>query len=220
MLGSLFVTTLGWAQPASEPQALGPDPCAKFVASAPSGMSCQDHRPTGSRPQGQAIGVRIRLLRAGADAAFTSVPLSTSVCNGDRLAFEVESSFDGLVTIMSHGTSGRWRRQYPPPGQVVGKLSAKRPLRVPAREAALYVAGPAGTEYLLLLVSRTPFSAELQQTVARFEGTWMPAEPGGIAADNQRVLLLRGDVGPEQGWVLTEDEHLIVVPIDHAATCP
>lgn len=214
-----IVLTVVGARAGEGSRALDPDPCSRFVLSAPSDTTCNELHPTASRPHDR-LGVRVRLWRARRPGTpLAVVPLSEPVCNGDRVRFEVEASAAGFVTVMSYGTSGRWRRQYPPPGHVVGRMSGDRPIRVPAGERPLHVVGPAGTEYLLLLVSKHPFSAEFEQTISKYEGTWMPPEPGGIGEDNSRVVLLRGEVNPDQGWVVTDEEQVMVVPIEHRETC-
>lgn len=194
------------------------DSCAPMRHLLPQDVTCTAEAPlpaatweasTDAGHNGLVIGLEIS--RDG--RAFRSVPLSTPICSGDRLALRVRTGQRGYVHILNGGTSGRWAKIFSGNGPV----DPRDHVRVPASGQGFPVTGPPGTEHVLLFVSSKPFSAPLRQTLARLDHRGGRLNRGDLDGITPRHLR---DIGPSVNThVATKGQEAIAFSMEHRARC-
>ncbi len=191
--------------------------CAAFGEVVPASFPCT--AVASSAPGQPGLQVTLEVARGGRPP-FREVPLPTPVCNGDLVEFTFTPTYEGFLTLLSHGTSGRWTRHVPARVGEVARFSTEAPARFPASGQGFVVTGEPGTEYLMLFVSDKPFSAALQRQINVLHGSYSPPEGGGIAAAPHRALLLLGDPKQPGAFVASSGEQSVALPLSHAEDCP
>jgi serine/threonine protein kinase len=97
---------------------------------------------------------------AGADAGIevTATPAKPRLTIGrHRLEFDVTSSQAGYVYVYSGGTDqSHFHLLFPNPADRANRIAANKPLRLPRESWTLDSVGPAGTNHVLVVVSRSP----------------------------------------------------------------
>ena len=78
----------------------------------------------------------------------------------DRLAFTVKSTREGHVYVLLQSTEGEFMQLFPNKMARNNRIKAGQPLKLPQSTWPMDVAGPAGTDHFLVIVSSQPRSFE------------------------------------------------------------
>jgi serine/threonine protein kinase len=136
-----------------------PTPGADTRAAAGASATPEVRDTAASRPPFGVL-TALRDIVEGADPGIVvkAVPTKQELVIGrDRLEFRVEASQAGWVYVYSSGTDqSHFYLLFPNPADRDNRIAAGRALRLPRSSWSLVSAGPAGTNHLLVVVSRSP----------------------------------------------------------------
>ena len=160
----------------------------------------------------EAFGIEIGMMVSRGGSAFRPVPLSTPVCSGDSVAFELAPSEPGYIHVLNHGTSGRWTHIFPGPGED-GAFSPDAIARLPPMPTHGFpVRGPTGVEHLLYVVSGAPTDPpDLDHLYPPG-----PASPGGAT---RSAVLLRDSAARTPSYVVGPLDQVVALELIHAESC-
>ncbi|HZS53916.1 MAG TPA: DUF4384 domain-containing protein [Bryobacteraceae bacterium] len=132
------------------------------------------------------LGLRYSVLKKKSDGTFEEVPPDSEFHAGDSIRLSLMSNQAGYLYIIQHGSSGKWRPLYPPPGATEAKLGPGQEYLVPGNGSFQFDAD-SGQEKLFVLLSRAP-ETNLDETIASLQ------RRNGGALDDQLVAQLQGEV--------------------------
>ena len=200
-----------------------PQTCGSFRDFLPDDMPCTSITPAsqGAFEESRGddrFGIAIEMAVLRNTPTFRPVPLSTPVCSGDSVAFELTPSEPGYIHVLNHGTSGRWTHIFPGPGED-GAFSPDAVARLPSRsDDGFPVTGPAGEEHLMFFVSPGPFSKGLIEQMERVTGLAPP--PTGDGGGTRAIVLQTRDLGrATEAYVVGHGEQVVAFPLIHHEVC-
>src|SRR5579884_435753 len=132
------------------------------------------------------LGLRYSVLKRRADGTFEEVSPDSEFHAGDSIRLSLMSNQPGYLYIIEHGSSGKWRPLYPPPGGSETKLSAGQEYLVPG-DGSFQFDADSGQEKLFVLLSREP-ETNLDETIASLQ------RANGGALNDQVIAKLQGEV--------------------------
>lgn len=132
------------------------------------------------------LGLRYSVLKKRSDGTFEEISPDSEFHAGDSIRLSLMSNQPGYLYIIEHGSSGKWRPLYPPPGITETKLGAGQEYLVPGNGSFQFDAD-SGQEKLFVLLSREP-ETNLDETIASLK-----QQNGGVLND-QVVAQLQGEV--------------------------
>ncbi|MBV9154966.1 MAG: DUF4384 domain-containing protein, partial [Acidobacteriaceae bacterium] len=107
----------------------------------------------------------ISVLKQKPDSTFEEISPDAVFHAGDRIRLSVMSNQEGYLYIIEHGTSGKWRPLYPPPGSAETKLVPGTEYLIPGgKDEFFQFSGDPGDEKLFVLLTRRP-EQNLDQTI-------------------------------------------------------
>ncbi|MFT7459841.1 MAG: hypothetical protein ACI909_002524 [Planctomycetota bacterium] len=132
---------------------------------------------------------------------------------GDQVTLFVKSNQDAYLTILDTGTSGTVHIIYPNSYQPNNRISAGQIIQVPGKDAefAYEVAGPTGTEHILVIASKSQdslFSADNYRQTGPFQQLNQRAD---FVAKDLKVTLKRDH---QSNWSKYDKVIKIVPPAD------
>jgi hypothetical protein len=132
------------------------------------------------------LGLRYSVLKKKADGTFEEVSPDSEFHAGDAIRLSLMSNQIGYLYIIEHGSSGKWRPLYPPPGITETKLTPGQEYLVPGNGSFQFDAD-SGQEKLFVLLAREP-EANLDETIASLQ------RRNGGALTDEMVAQLQGQV--------------------------
>ena len=132
------------------------------------------------------LGLRYSVLKRRADGTYEEVSPDAEFHAGDAIRMNLMSNQTGYLYIIEHGSSGKWRPLYPPPGVTETKLTPGQEYIIPGEGWFRFDSG-AGQEKLFVLLSREP-EKNLDETIASLK------ERQGDSLNNELVAKLQGEV--------------------------
>lgn len=132
------------------------------------------------------LGLRYSVLKKKDDGTFEEVSPDSEFHAGDAIRLSLMSNQTGYLYIIEHGSSGKWRPLYPPPGVTETKLAPGQEYLVPGNGSFQFDAD-SGQEKLFVMLAREP-ETNLDETIASLQ-----RRNGGVLTD-QTVAQLQGEV--------------------------
>jgi Domain of unknown function (DUF4384) len=122
-------------------------------------------QPGSADAQHAPLGLRYSVLKQKSDGTFEEISPDAVFHAGDRIRLSVMSNQEGYLYIIEHGTSGKWRPLYPPPGGTESKLAPGTEYLIPGgKDEFFQFSGDPGDEKLFVMLTRMP-ETNLDQTI-------------------------------------------------------
>lgn len=128
-------------------------------------LNADSTQPVSAGSQHAPLGLRYSVLKQKRDGTFEEISPDAVFHAGDRIRLSVMSNQEGYLYIIEHGTSGKWRPLYPPPGGDEAKLVPGTEYLIPGgKDEFFQFSGDPGDEKLFVLLTRRP-EQNLDQTI-------------------------------------------------------
>lgn len=151
-------------------------------------LNADSTQPVSAGNQHAPLGLRYSVLKRKSDGTFEEISPDAVFHAGDRIRLSVMSNQAGYLYIIEHGTSGKWRPLYPPPGADETKLVPGTEYLIPGgKDEFFQFSGNPGDEKLFVLLTRMP-EQNLDQTIEALRNN----QATGI--NDQMVARLRQEV--------------------------
>lgn len=149
----------GWLEVSPRRDLVAPPPTREPPRRPPGAADAVDRQPGDVRKATEAppaIAVRYCLTRVDAvGGALGPAPFGSEFRSGDRVQLSIETSTEGRLAIVQHGSDGHMGLLYPPPAQGTSTpIPARRPLLLPSPRHSFRFDATPGTERLWLVFGR------------------------------------------------------------------
>ncbi len=124
---------------------------------------------------GLGLHLEMQITRGGSTSDWG--PVSAPIYDGDLVALRFTPSESGYVTLINHGTSGKWSLIYPATPAELLKITPDAPARVPAEGGNFPVSPPAGAEGIYLMLSPEPPGPEVAQLLTELINSQSASPP-------------------------------------------